>query len=238
MAHYLLPDRQHSLSREDELPPETPSSQIGEIRRPDVHLYVFRHGETDWNVERRFQGRSDIPLNEVGRGQARALAESLAAKDLQIVLSSDLLRAKETGEIVATALSIPIVLDSGLREVNGGLAEGRLRSDLIQLYGEEHWQRWISVRLADMDWRFQHGESKRECLNRSKAAIETFIVKNQFQRLGISVHGAILRYLVHACLEDGTAPVAVHNCAVYELSFDLASRQWRTLGDYGAPASR
>jgi broad specificity phosphatase PhoE len=89
-----------------------------------TRLLLARHGETDWNRERRWQGLADTALNEVGRRQARALAEELAAEPPDAVYTSDLARARETAEIVADALRLPVVVDDRLREVDVGAWSG------------------------------------------------------------------------------------------------------------------
>jgi probable phosphoglycerate mutase len=89
-------------------------------------LLLVRHGETDWNAERRWQGHADIPLNERGRNQARALAEELAAGErIEIIYSSDLARARQTAEIVADRLGVELVLEPDLREIDVGSRQGR-----------------------------------------------------------------------------------------------------------------
>jgi broad specificity phosphatase PhoE len=91
-----------------------------------TELLLARHGETDWNAERRWQGHADLPLNERGRGQARALAEDLAADErIDIVYSSDLARARETASIVADRLGLELVLEPDLREIAVGSRQGR-----------------------------------------------------------------------------------------------------------------
>jgi broad specificity phosphatase PhoE len=95
-----------------------------------TQLLLTRHGETDWNSAGRWQGHSDTPLNEEGRRQAHALAETLEGVD--VVYSSDLVRARETAEIVADRLALPIRLDARLREREFGAWEG-LTSDEIEL---------------------------------------------------------------------------------------------------------
>jgi len=80
-------------------------------------LYVARHGETDWNVAGRWQGHTDVPLNDNGRAQARALAEGLRAHRLAGAVASDLRRAHETARIVAAELGIEVAyVDRELRE--------------------------------------------------------------------------------------------------------------------------
>jgi len=104
-------------------------------------LTLIRHGETDWNLERRIQGSTDIPLNDTGRAQARATADELAAEFdrrgvTPIVVSSDLQRAHETARIIAAVLDAEApVLYPELRERRYGAAEGMLVSEYRAHHG-------------------------------------------------------------------------------------------------------
>jgi probable phosphoglycerate mutase len=91
-----------------------------------VRLCVVRHGQTAWNVDRRFQGWSDTPLNDHGRGQARTLGDELAGRVFDVVWSSDLRRAIETAQIVAGEPRV----DRRLREMDFGDLEGTSWSDM------------------------------------------------------------------------------------------------------------
>ena len=119
-------------------------------------LLLVRHGETDWNAEGRLQGHTDRPLNDFGRRQAIALAEQLAREPLDAVYASDLARARETAEIVAGRLVLPVVLDESLREKNWGTWEGLTPSerDAVEFVGEstaEHRERMLAAlrRIAE-----------------------------------------------------------------------------------------
>jgi broad specificity phosphatase PhoE len=105
-------------------------------------LFVFRHGETDWNREGRLQGHTDTPLNATGLAQAEALALRLRTHRLDAVLSSDLARALTTARIVAETLGVPLATDLGLRETNVGAAEGMIWADAKARFGEELTERW------------------------------------------------------------------------------------------------
>src|SRR5687768_16876002 len=96
-------------------------------------LLLARHGETDWNRELRIQGSSDIALNDLGRDQARALAEELAELALDAIYSSDLRRARETAEAVAAQHGLDVRLDPRLRERAFGSWEGLTRADIVAL---------------------------------------------------------------------------------------------------------
>ena len=75
-----------------------------------MKIYLIRHGETDWNLQGRFQGREDIPLNETGLRQAKRCSEVLMGEEFSAVITSPLVRAKKTGEIIAHNLEIPKLL--------------------------------------------------------------------------------------------------------------------------------
>ena len=90
-----------------------------------THILLVRHGETEWNRIRRFQGRADLPLNEQGRRQAEALALALKDEPLTAIYSSPLLRAKETAELIKTFHPlVPLYEDGGLIEMDLGDLDG------------------------------------------------------------------------------------------------------------------
>jgi broad specificity phosphatase PhoE len=99
-------------------------------------LFLVRHGETDWNLERRWQGHADPPLNGTGRRQAEALAASLAGRGIDAIWSSDLARARETAEVVAERLCSTVRLDARLREVDVGEWSGLTTAEVERRYPE------------------------------------------------------------------------------------------------------
>ncbi len=103
---------------------------------PPIRIVLWRHGQTDWNVENRFQGHSDIPLNKVGHYQASEAAKVLAALRPDRIISSDLVRAQETAAPLAALTDIKIEINPNLRETDGGLWEGKLASENRATHGE------------------------------------------------------------------------------------------------------
>jgi broad specificity phosphatase PhoE len=101
-----------------------------------IRVVLWRHGQTDWNVENRFQGHSDIPLNKVGQYQASEAAKVLAALRPDRIISSDLIRAQETAAPLAALTDIKIEINPNLRETDGGLWEGKLASENRATHGE------------------------------------------------------------------------------------------------------
>ncbi|NJO82567.1 MAG: histidine phosphatase family protein, partial [Blastochloris sp.] len=89
-----------------------------------ITLWLVRHGVTDWNEQKRYQGHSDIGLNDTGKRQAQQIAQRLASEKLHVIFSSDLTRAMETAEIIAAPHKLTIQPEPNFRETNFGLFEG------------------------------------------------------------------------------------------------------------------
>ncbi len=112
-----------------------------------THLIVIRHGETAWNRERRLQGQLDIPLNETGRAQARALATALAGEPIDAVYASDLSRAMATAAPLAEVLGLQVRPDARLRERSYGTLQGKTYAEVAE-YLPEDFARW-QARVPD-----------------------------------------------------------------------------------------
>jgi broad specificity phosphatase PhoE len=102
---------------------------------PSRSFLCLRHGATDWNAQGRFQGRTDIPLNDAGISQAHAAALRLRTLRLDHVVASPLLRAVKTAEIVASALAAPLAVDEGIIECDFGSLEGRSIEEAMKEHG-------------------------------------------------------------------------------------------------------
>ena len=139
------------------------------IESPAIKILLVRHGETSWNLEGRFQGRSDVPLNEKGKDQATALALALKGESLTAIYSSPLMRAKETAHLInAFHPSVPLYEEEGLVEMDLGEFEGIEGPRWAAQYAEFRtaWkQNPASVRMPG-------GESLHEVQARAMSALE------------------------------------------------------------------
>ncbi|GAA3806087.1 histidine phosphatase family protein [Streptomyces phyllanthi] len=111
-------------------------------------VILWRHGQTSWNLERRFQGTTDIGLTETGVGQARRAARLLASLKPDAILASDLSRAAATAAELAVLTALEVTHDEALRETYAGVWQGLTHEEIIERYGEEYaaWKRGEPVR--------------------------------------------------------------------------------------------
>ena len=154
-------------------------------------ILLARHGESDWNRSKRWQGFTDRPLTEVGREQARALALRLEDTELDAIYSSDLQRARETAEIVAAAKGLSVQSTPDLREVDVGSWSGLSRADAEARFPEGY-ARWLD---GGEGW--DDGETYREMSERVVAAILRIAEANASGRVLVVAHGGSIR-AVHA----------------------------------------
>jgi probable phosphoglycerate mutase len=165
-------------------------------------LLLARHGETDWNRQGRWQGWADPPLNELGREQARVLAEQLRSTPFDAVYSSDLRRAHETAQIVGAPHGVEVRIERDLREIDVGSWSGLTRAEIAK--------RFPDGLRPDGETREQHAE-------RVLAAVTRIARENEGRRVLIVTHGGTLRTLHHVVSDEPYHPVA--NCAVLEVHF-------------------
>lgn len=159
------------------------------------NIYVIRHGETDWNKNQRFQGQTDIALNEMGQEQAKALVPILNHLQIEAAYSSSLSRAFETAEIATQELKLTIQKDDRLKEANIGLAEGLTLDEIINQFGEESLLKWRSYEERLLDFRFEKGESKREMMVRVRTVLLDIAQNTNKKNIAIFSHGMVMRAL-------------------------------------------
>ena len=118
-----------------------------------TRLIIWRHGQTEWNVDRRIQGHTDVPLDALGHRQARAAAAQLAAESPDAIVSSDLRRAADTAAALAAVTGLPVRLDQRLRERDFGMWQGLTGEQASAKHPEAYarWRRGESVAEAGVE---------------------------------------------------------------------------------------
>ena len=159
--------------------------------------YLVRHGETQWNAERRVQGHTDVPLHDGGREQALRTGQRLADTRFGAVYSSDLIRARETAEIMVAASNTgpyDIVFDQRLREVSFGELEGKTWTEMDEGVRAVQHER-------DLDFAPPGGESYRRMLDRLGSFAEMLKARHANDDVLVVGHGAAFRALTVRLLD-------------------------------------
>ena len=172
-------------------------------------ILLARHGETDWNAARRVQGHTDVPLNERGREQARALAEELRDEPLDAVYASDLLRAHETARIVAERKDMDVIVLPELRERHFGTWEGLTDTEVLERYPHARTRSWGD------------GETREELSHRFLAALARIAESHPDGRVLVVAHGGPLRVALRAAGAEGSREIV--NCHVARLAVEGAT---------------
>lgn len=178
-----------------------------------MRVALIRHGQTDWNLAGRMQGRTDVPLNETGREQARRLAEQLAREGRwDAVVTSPLQRALETAEILADLLSLAAIVCDDLVERSFGDAEGLSHSDALE--------QWPSRNYPSM-------EGHVEVAERGVTALDRIADRFPGGRVIAVTHGSFIRHVLAdiSALPSDEVPRA-ENIAISEIERDESGR-WR-----------
>jgi probable phosphoglycerate mutase len=180
-----------------------------------TRLLLARHGETDWNREHRWQGHTDVPLNELGLEQARSLAAELADEPLAAIYASDLRRAYDTARIVAERKGMQVIVDQDLREIEFGTWEG-LTSDEIEHRFPGDLRLW---REEGKTPERRGGESHEVFRHRILAAAHRIAAAHPGDQVLVVSHGGALRALaVHAdAIEHDRR---LENCGVLRIVFE------------------
>lgn len=183
-----------------------------------LRLHLVRHGETDWNQEGRIQGHIDVPLNDRGREQARALAEMLSGRGAELVLSSDLSRSSETAEIIATRLGVPLQVSEELRERHLGALQGLTARDLGAREGDpdDHARGFVFRTINDPGVHPEGGESLAEFRERVGAVARRLRDEPPATSIVVVSHGGAIRAILLALAGTDRRDVVprIGNCSV------------------------
>lgn len=172
---------------------------------------LLRHGQTPMSVQKRYAGRTDVPLTEVGVQQAAAAAKRLASAGLGVIVASPLLRTVQTAQAVAAVTGAAVVTDDGFRETDFGAWEGLTFAEV-----RERWPAEISAWLADPEVAPPGGESFTDVSARVTAALDRVLAARAGQTVLIVSHVTPIKMLVAAAL---LAPPA----ALYRMHLDVAA---------------
>lgn len=187
--------------------------------RRDRRIVLWRHGQTAWNLERRFQGSTDIELTPAGLEQARRAARLLAALRPDAILASDLSRTAATAAELAALTGLDVTHDEALRETYAGAWQGLTHEEIVERYGEEYaaWKRGEPVRRGG-------GELETEVADRAAPVVERNVEKlPPGGTLVVVSHGGTIRTTIGRLL--GLVP------HTWEALGGLSNCCWSVLGE-------
>lgn len=191
-----------------------------------THFFLIRHGETVWNVEKRFQGQKDSPLSERGRQQANHLGQHFSNIDIDALYSSDLGRAVLTAEPIAASKRLPVKTLTSLRERSFGIFEGRCREE-AQAENPEAFKAWNLGSFSEV---VPGGESRQSLCERVIGALEDIAATHQQQSVAVVTHGGVLsslwRYFEPSRTE--TQGFLIPNGSISRLDYSN-DKQWQIL---------
>jgi probable phosphoglycerate mutase len=184
-----------------------------------TRICFIRHGETDWNVTKRIQGQTDIPLNETGLRQALAMAFNAAHYNFSAIYSSDLSRAIETAKMVAERRGLEVKIQPQLRERNYGIFQGITADEGARRYPEAY----AHYKARDLDYDFVSGESLNNLAVRVSAAIAGLTSHHSGQTIAAISHAGVLDIVYRKAtgrLMHTPRDFVIPNCALNWFRFD------------------
>jgi probable phosphoglycerate mutase len=184
-----------------------------------TRICIIRHGETDWNVEKRIQGHTDIPLNETGRAQALAMAFNAAHQRFRAIYSSDLARARETATVLASREDLEVQLLPQLRERHFGMFQGLTAEEGAARYPTAY----AHYLARNLDYDFEGGESLRRFADRVSDGIAWLERHHSGQTIAVVSHSGVLDVVYRrATGRPLSTPrdFAIPNCALNWFLFD------------------
>lgn len=182
-----------------------------------MKIYLIRHGQTDWNVAGKIQGKTDIPLNETGRRQAACLAKGMEHRPVAQIFSSDLIRARETARAIGDSQHVEVETISGLEEIGFGKWEG-MTLEQIQVIFPTEYEKWCEnpVMVAPPG-----GESLSQIKERCRKVMEE-ILKMANGDFAIVSHGAMLAYVVEYLMRNdpNDQEIIVGNASITTIQYE------------------
>jgi len=200
------------------------------LERKKTFLFLVRHGETEWNLKKRYQGQTEIRLNARGRRQARLTARRLAGIAFHAVYSSDLSRAKECAEILAKSHGLEVKALAALRERNFGKLEGLTREEAKR----RRW--WKRIEESDGFAAAPAGETRLQMRQRVIRCMNEIIARHEGQKVLIVTHGGPISQMVCDFLGVSArkqANMRLDNCSLSVIRISGEHRTLMLLNDVG-----
>ncbi|WP_161787395.1 histidine phosphatase family protein [Endozoicomonas numazuensis] len=192
-----------------------------------AELHIFRHGETEWNLEGRMQGSQDSPLTELGKSQAIAARSKIESIEFDAVYSSSSARAYDTAQLLLGDRQIPVQQLDELKEISMGTWEGMTYKEVEKEYAQDHFHFWKQPSL----FRGEGAESFHQLENRSVSVIKQIISQHQDQKVLVVSHGAFIKTLLTSLQsrpldEIWEGPYAKNLCHSIVLGPDVKVKQY------------
>jgi len=191
---------------------------------------MVRHGETEWNATRRYQGQQDIELNDKGREQAQKIAARLAKLKFDLIYSSDLKRAKECADLIAAPLGMKVETSSALRERCFGILEGKTRKEAEV----ESW--WAEFKESKGFVPPPGGETREKMRERVINFADEIASKNVGEMILLVTHGGVIRQIVAEIMQlpkEGkqSTRIRLDNCSLTIAQYDTDSKELLSMND-------
>ncbi len=194
-------------------------------------LYITRHGQTEWNLEGRLQGRKDSRLTELGEKQAKWLGEKLKEVEIDIIISSTSGRAFKTAEIIRGDRKIEIIQNDNLMEMDFGEWEGQLHTEIEAHSPDEKENMWQYPHL----YKSSGGETFFEVLERVGNEIKKIITEHEGKTILVVTHAVVLKalfaYFENKEVEDFWSGAFMHSTCLNIINIKDGSRQIVLQGD-------
>lgn len=191
-----------------------------------TRVILMRHGQTAWNADGRWQGQAPVPLDAVGREQAYRAAQYLETETIDRVFTSDLIRAVDTAQIVATHLQIPMAEDPRLREIHIGTWQGLTR-DEVKLWDAEQ---YAAIKANPIHGKRPLGESWADVGTRALLALQDYVVQHAGESLLVVTHGGVIRIVLQTLELPIDTNFTNENTALTELHYEGEKWALKALG--------
>lgn len=190
-----------------------------------MKFIIARHTATEWDEQNRIKGHLDVPLSSKGRQEAEVLANDLCELGIQHIVTSDLLRAYQTADVVNAKLHVVLSLGRGLRECSFGKLEGMTVSEIKEQYGDQVLRGFTGVNFP-YDFRSYGGECDRDVFLRHLNLLKLLCDSNSFETVLLVGHSLGMSTLLHGLGYDSTIHVGEYKVIEYPVDGKVEEVKW------------